>query len=100
MQNESTIKFLSPIAEQVGLAFQIIDDVLETTNPKDLGKNTESDIRNNKLTYVTQFGLEKAVTDAEVIINKANLQLANKINNADAINKLAVILDYIVDRKS
>ena len=49
---------------------------------------------------MTQFGLEKAVTDAEVIINKANLQLANKINNADAINKLAVILDYIVERKS
>ena len=100
LQDENTIKFLAPIAEQVGLAFQIIDDVLETTNPKDLGKNTESDIRNNKLTYVTQFGLEKAVIDAEMIIKKANLQLANKINSGDALDKLTVILDYIVKRKN
>ena len=100
LQDENTIKFLSPIAEQVGLAFQIIDDVLETTNPKDLGKNSESDIRNNKLTYVTQFGLEKAVTDAELIIKKANLQLENKIKNDDALNKLSVILNYIIERKN
>ena len=100
LQDENTIKFISPIAEQVGLAFQIIDDVLETTNPKDLGKNSESDIRNNKLTYVTQFGLEKAVTDAELIIKKANLQLENKIKNDDALNKLTVILNYIIERKN
>ena len=100
LQDENTIKFISHIAEQVGLAFQIIDDVLETTNPKDLGKNSESDIRNNKLTYVTQFGLEKAVTDAELIIKKANLQLENKIKNDDALNKLTVILNYIIERKN
>ena len=100
LQDENTIKFLSPIAEQVGLAFQIIDDVLETTNPNGLGKNSESDIRNNKLTYVKQFGLDKAVTDAELIIKKANLQLANEIKNHDAIDILTVILDYIVERKN
>ena len=100
LQDENTIKFLAPIAEQVGLAFQIIDDVLETTNPQELGKTSESDIRNNKLTYVTQFGLEKAVTDAELIIKKANLQLENKINNDDALNKLNVILNYIIERKN
>ena len=99
LQDENTIKFLAPIAEQVGLAFQIIDDVLETTNPNDLGKNS-SDIRNNKLTYVTQFGLEKAVTDAKLIIKKANLQLANKIKNDNALDILTVILDYIVKRKN
>ena len=99
LQDENTIKFLSPIAEQIGLAFQIIDDVLETTNPNDLGKNS-SDIRNNKLTYVTQFGLEKAVTDAKLIIKKANLQLANKIKNDNALDILTVILDYIVKRKN
>ena len=49
---------------------------------------------------MTQFGLEKAVTDAELIIKKANLQLANKINSGDALDKLAVILDYIVKRKN
>ena len=55
---------------------------------------------NNKLTYVKQFGLDKAVTDAELIIKKANLQLANEIKNHDAIDILTVILDYIVKRKN
>ena len=47
-----------------------------------------------------QFGLDKAVTDAELIIKKANLQLANEIKNHDAIDILTVILDYIVERKN
>ena len=49
---------------------------------------------------MTQFGLEKALTDAELIIKKANLKLANEIKNDDALDILTVILDYIVERKN
>ena len=48
----------------------------------------------------TRAAFEKAVTDAELIIQKANLQLENKIKNDDALSKLNVILNYIIERKN
>ena len=52
------------IARNVGLAFQIQDDILDVVGEEEtLGKPTKSDEKNKKTTYVTVKGLEKAQTD-------------------------------------
>ncbi len=50
----------------VGMAFQIRDDILDVTgDEKKLGKPVKSDEKNDKTTYVTLFGLERAQRDVE-----------------------------------
>ncbi len=60
------------IASEVGLAFQIRDDILDVTGTqKELGKPIHSDAKNQKTTYVTVEGLEKAAEDVEEISRQA-----------------------------
>jgi len=71
------------IAQFVGLAFQIQDDILDvTSNAQTLGKPVLSDEKNNKTTYVSLVGLKKAKEDVEGYTNKA-MGLLNtfKMNN-------------------
>lgn len=64
------------IAAKLGLAFQIQDDVLDVTSTLEvLGKPVGSDEKNNKATYVTFEGLDKAVSDVERISKEAEEQL-------------------------
>ena len=52
-------------AENIGIAFQITDDILDVTSTAEvLGKPVESDIGNDKSTYVSLLGLEKAREEA------------------------------------
>ena len=54
---KDTYKILQKLGEKLGLAFQIMDDVLEiSSNSETLGKNNNSDIKNSKMTYVSVFG--------------------------------------------
>ena len=54
-------------ARDIGLAFQIRDDILDVTSTTDeLGKPVFSDEKNDKTTYVTIEGIEKAKSDMEV----------------------------------
>lgn len=60
------------VAEDVGVAFQIQDDILDVTSTLEvLGKPIHSDDKNNKTTYVTLEGLEKAKEDVERISENA-----------------------------
>ena len=64
------------IAAKLGLAFQIQDDVLDVTSTLEvLGKPVGSDEKNNKATYVTFEGLDKAVSDVERISKEAEEEL-------------------------
>ena len=89
---------LKTIGEDVGLAFQIMDDVLEVTaSSKALGKDSKSDVKNNKLTYVSVYGLKTAVKNAEKLIEKS----INKIIDLDGnFNKksLLEICNFIISR--
>jgi len=70
--NEEEIKKAEEYAENLGLAFQIIDDILDCTgNSEKLGKPIGSDEENNKKTSVSLFGLEKCKELAEGLTNKA-----------------------------
>ena len=60
------------VASDVGLAFQIRDDILDVTSTlEELGKPICSDDRNQKTTYVTLRGLEQATRDVERISKRA-----------------------------
>ncbi|MGB8450946.1 MAG: polyprenyl synthetase family protein [Anaerocolumna sp.] len=58
---EQEILLVERMASDIGLAFQIQDDILDATSTTEkIGKPAHSDERNNKLTYITLLGLEKA----------------------------------------
>ena len=69
---EEQVKQVEKIAEDVGLAFQIQDDILDVTSTMQvLGKPIRSDEKNGKTTYVTLKGLEMAQKEVEEISERA-----------------------------
>ena len=70
--SEDDVKKMECIAKNVGLAFQIQDDILDVTRTAEvLGKPVLSDEKNEKTTYVTLVGLEQAKYFVETISNEA-----------------------------
>ncbi len=58
---EEEVKAVEQMAGDIGLAFQIQDDILDVVSSTDvIGKPVHSDEKNNKITYVTLQGIEKA----------------------------------------
>lgn len=85
------------IAAKLGLAFQIQDDVLDVTSTLEvLGKPVGSDEKNNKATYVTFEGLDKAVSDVERIYKEAEEQL-DDLGYDDAF--LKELFEYLIHRE-
>lgn len=63
-------------AKCLGLAFQVVDDILDVVgDDKELGKKTGGDKENNKITYVEMFGLEKSRSLAKELCHRAIDQL-------------------------
>ena len=59
--DENSVAIIEEAAGKIGLAFQIQDDILDVTSTEEeLGKPVHSDEKNNKVTYVTLFGIEEA----------------------------------------
>ena len=74
---QEEINTVEKIAYNVGIAFQIQDDILDITSSLEvLGKMTGSDEKNHKATYVTLNGMDKAKKDVE-ILSKEALELLN-----------------------
>lgn len=70
--DDNSIKNIEKIAKNVGIAFQIQDDILDVTSTMEvLGKPIMSDEKNEKTTYVTLVGLEKAKEYVENISMEA-----------------------------
>lgn len=70
--NEEQLNIVEQMASAVGMAFQIQDDILDVTStPEMLGKPVLSDEKNNKTTYVTLMGIDKARADVAEISNQA-----------------------------
>lgn len=85
------------IAAKLGLAFQIQDDVLDVTSTLEvLGKPVGSDEKNNKATYVTFEGLDKAVSDVERISKEEEEQL-DDLGYDDAF--LKELFEYLIHRE-
>ena len=59
--NKKITEALKIFGKKIGLAFQITDDILEATSDQSiLGKNSDSDTKNNKSTYIKVIGIEEA----------------------------------------
>ena len=76
--SDEEVAAMERVAGDVGLAFQIQDDILDVTSTLEvLGKLIHSDDKNNKTTYVTLEGLDKAKKDVEEISERALSTLAS-----------------------
>lgn len=77
--NLTPLSILNELGQKLGLAFQIMDDVLEaSSNSQTLGKSNLSDIENSKMTYVSEFGLAESEKRADDL----SVWCAEKINTA------------------
>lgn len=90
---------LSDYGDAIGLAFQVVDDILDCTQASDkLGKTAGKDLDNNKPTYVSILGLEAARGHAESLRRKAHAALDSS-GLADT-RRLRVLADKLVNRES
>ena len=86
-------------SNKLGLAFQIVDDVLDVTESTEiLGKTNNSDLKNNKHTYVSLVGIEKAKKRAGQLIESAIEDLS--MNNMQKTDKLVSIANFLVERRN
>ena len=83
-------------ADELGVLFQIVDDILDVTeSDEQLGKPHGSDERHGKLTYVSLFGLERARELAAESHAKATASLAEAHGETEDLRRVA---DYIFTR--
>lgn len=77
---QEQVRTVEKIASDVGIAFQIQDDILDVTSTQEeLGKPIHSDEKNEKSTYVTIKGLDEAAKDVERISEEA-VELLQSLN--------------------
>jgi len=87
---------LSRYAQNIGLAFQIIDDILDiTASSEELGKTAGKDLAVQKTTYPSLLGLEESKRQATQLIEQAKAELAVY---GDRAIPLQAIADYIGSR--
>ena len=92
------VNALDKYSKNLGLAFQIVDDILDhTASTEAMGKKTQKDIEQNKLTYVDIYGLEQARLEAETLIKEAKEILETTSIYSD---KLKLIADYVICRNN
>ena len=94
--SEAELKTLNQFAYEIGLAFQIIDDILDVTaSEKKHGRAIASDVMNGKTTYVTLLGIEPSQERAEQLFKCALDRLTSLPLKTD---RLAEIADRLVHR--
>ena len=82
--------------KKIGLAFQITDDILEATSDKEtLGKDINSDLKNNKSTYISVLGIKKAIEKSKNLTLSAisDLEALNSKDN-NILIELAKYISY------
>jgi geranylgeranyl diphosphate synthase type II len=95
--SSDTITRLRTFGEKAGLAFQIVDDVLDMTQDSaQLGKTAGKDTASIKATWPAIYGIERSLHDAEELIADAFAALAPFGPAADPLKSLA---NYLVERK-
>jgi len=94
--DDTTLKALSSFGEKVGLAFQVVDDILDVTaTTEEMGKDQGSDAERGKITYPGLFGLEGARERAFKLVEDAKAA----VGGVDITGRLAEIADYVLLRR-
>lgn len=90
-------KIIEQTAGEVGLAFQIQDDILDVTSTMEvLGKPIGSDEKNHKITYVTYEGIEKAKADVTSLSEQAIARMDSLVVKNEYLTEL---LRYLILRE-
>jgi farnesyl diphosphate synthase len=90
---------LSDYGWAIGLAFQVVDDILDCTQDSEvLGKTAGKDADQNKPTYVSLLGLEGARARADALHARARAAL--ETSDLPDTSTLAVLADRVIDRVS
>jgi geranylgeranyl diphosphate synthase, type II len=93
----SDLGHLRIYGQSIGLAFQIVDDVLDLTQTSEqLGKTAGKDVAAEKTTYPALFGIEESLRKADGLVDKACAQLDGYGEAASTLKSLA---HYLVERK-
>jgi len=94
---EEAICKLRTFGQAIGLAFQIVDDVLDVTQTSEqLGKTAGKDTAAEKATYPALFGVDESLKKADGLVQKALASLDNFGPRAEVLKALA---HYLVERK-
>jgi farnesyl diphosphate synthase len=89
---------LRAYAHDLGLAFQIVDDLLDVEGDEDVvGKRTKKDINAGKATFVSVLGIDRARAQSEMLSRQAIDHLDMFAEDADPLRALA---QFVVNRKS
>ncbi len=97
---ERDYRLLSEFGRDIGLCFQIADDILDVVgDKKKLGKSG-SDARNHKLTYASLLGLEEAGRRAEALIGSALPKLARVKGRPGPKAALAAMAEFVYKREN
>lgn len=94
--SEEELKKVTKYGKNIGLSFQIVDDILDITGDEaKLGKPIGSDIENHKSTYPSLLGLEKSRQIARQLIEDGKSSIDGLSSEIDFLNQLG---DYIISR--
>ncbi len=92
------VKMMEQVAESIGLAFQIQDDILDVVSSVEvLGKPIHSDEKNNKITYVNLLGLDESQKEVKKLTEDGLNTLKNLNKNAEF---LEILLNSLINRKN
>ncbi|MBS1816081.1 MAG: polyprenyl synthetase family protein [Acidobacteria bacterium] len=92
-----TVEKLRRFGQRAGLAFQIVDDVLDVTQSSEqLGKTAGKDTATDKATWPAVFGIENSIAQADELIRDAFAELEEFGPAADPLKSVA---HYLVERK-
>lgn len=96
--SDSDLQRLSQYAKNIGLAFQIVDDVLDiTSTSEELGKTVGKDLQAQKATYPSLWGIEASMNEARQLVRDAIACLSLYGTKAEPLRAIA---EYIITRKS
>jgi geranylgeranyl pyrophosphate synthase len=99
-KQKNALLILDEAGEKLGLAFQIIDDVLEvSSDTSTLGKSNQSDLVNQKLTYVSVYGKQTSIDKAQILLNACISKLQDSFSECEAKNLLD-LARFMVERKN
>lgn len=96
--NKAVLNAITRYGENIGISFQIIDDILDIEGDTDeLGKTTGSDERKKKMTYPCIYGIESSRKKTEELVSEAIYAIKGLSNRAEPLREMA---KYILERKS
>jgi geranylgeranyl diphosphate synthase type II len=95
--DQAQIRSLREFGQNIGLAFQIVDDVLDVTQTSEqLGKTAGKDTATEKATYPALFGIDASIAKADELVAKAAAALQSFGERAATLREIA---HFLVERK-